>query len=452
MRPQHLKEEICLDYLTGELPATERVFLEKHLESCHECMVYFEQCRELLRGGLASIADDLEMTDDESRSTLPWSLDDGEKRLFQAIGAGVKDRAERESELTAASVLHPSAPKSWLYDRRFRAYAGVGLAIAASIVAAVGLANLLYRLGVKHGFEQSRVTVVAAKSVAATPAAPSVTQVKDDAVLLGQLHNLDVEREAVRAGLVERDAQIARLKVQIEEQRKQSEATEGSFRLAEQQAEQRALEASAQRDDVARTLETQQAVFSNTKKKLETLEQAGTNDGLRIASLENRIQQVTQLLKDKDATIDEQQKFLAEDRDIRELMGARDLYFSETYDVGVDGKRTKPSTRVFLTKGRKSLVFYGYDLDKQPGLKNASTFQAWGMRGPDRNSALNLGAMKVEYIDNTSNRRWVLQFDDPKVLEQINAVFITVEPKGESRVPQGKPMLVTYLKEAPNHP
>jgi len=38
------------------------------------------------------------------------------------------------------------------------------------------------------------------------------------------------------------------------------------------------------------------------------------------------------------------------------------------------------------------------------------------------------------------------------VLEQINAVFITVEPKGGSRVPQGKPMLTTYLREAPNHP
>jgi hypothetical protein len=261
-----------------------------------------------------------------------------------------------------------------------------------------------------------------------------------------------LERDAIQADLLERDAQIARLKGQIEEQRKQSEVTEASFHLAEQQAERQTQEISAQRDDLAHKLDEQQAVLSDTKKKIETLEQAGTNDGLRVASLENRIQQVTQLLKDKDATIDEQQRFLAKDRDIRELMGARDLYFSETYDVGVDGKRTKPSTRVFLTKGRKSLVFYGYELDKQPGLKNASTFQAWGMRGPDRNSALNLGAMKLEYIDNTTNRRWVLQFDDPKVLEQIDAVFITVEPKGESRVPQGKPMLVTYLKEAPNHP
>jgi hypothetical protein len=451
MSPQHLKEEICLDYLTGELRARERVFLEEHLESCQECRVYFEQCRELLRSGLASIADDLETTDDESPNTPPWSLDDGEKRLFEGIGTGVKDRDERVAEQTAAGPLHTNASKSWLYGRRFRAYAGVGLAIAASIVAAVGLANSLYRLGVKHGLEQSRKMTVSTKSVVVTPTIPSATQGKDDAVLLGQLHKLAVERDAIRAGLFERDAQIARLKAQIEEQRKQNEATEASFHLAEQQAEAQTLQISMQRDDLAQRLEAQQAVLSDTKKKLETLEQAGTNDGLRMASLENRIQQITQLVKDKDATIDEQQRLLASDRDIRELMGARDLYFSEAYDVGVDGKKKKPSTRVFLTKG-KSLVFYGYDLDKQPGLKNGSAFQAWGMLGPDRNTALNLGAMKLEYIDNTANRRWVLQFDDPNVLEQINAVFITAEPNGESRLPQGKPMLVTYLREAPNHP
>ena len=43
-----------------------------------------------------------------------------------------------------------------------------------------------------------------------------------------------------------------------------------------------------------------------------------------MTSLEDRIQEVALLIKDKDATIDEQQKMLASDRDIRDLMGARD--------------------------------------------------------------------------------------------------------------------------------
>jgi anti-sigma factor RsiW len=448
MTRQHLEEEIYLDYLTGELSAKERLFLEGHLDGCSECRLRFEQCRELLRGGLPSIAD--EMADDLSSNPLPWSLEEGEKRLYEAIEKEYRGD-ERSRDLVLVQPLQSKAPQAWLWSLRFSPRARVGLAIAASVVVAVGLADSLYRLGVKHGLEQSRATAALFNAVAANPAPTAVALAAGDAVLLGQLHKLALERDVIQASLLERDAQITRLKGQIEQQRKQSEATEASFHLADLQAKEQTQQISAERDDLARKLEDQQVALAATQKKFDALQQAGTNDTLRVASLENRIQQVTQLLKDKDATIDEQQRFLASDRDIRELMGARDLYISEAYDVGVDGKRKKGFTRVFLTKG-KSLIFYGYDLDQQPGIKNASTFQAWGMRGPDRNTALNLGVMKLQYVDNSANRRWVLQLDDPKLLEQINAVFITVEPKGESRVPQGTPRLVTYLKEVPNHP
>ena len=139
---------------------------------------------------------------------------------------------------------------------------------------------------------------------------------------------------------------------------------------------------------------------------------------------------------------------MAKDRDIRELMGARDLYVAEVYDVARTGETQKPYGRVFYTKG-KSLIFYAYDLDQEPGIKNARTFQAWGQHGPDRQQALNLG---IFYEDNASKKRWVLKFDDPKMLTQIDAVFVTVEPEGGSHKPSGKPLLFAYLKADPNHP
>jgi hypothetical protein len=129
-------------------------------------------------------------------------------------------------------------------------------------------------------------------------------------------------------------------------------------------------------------------------------------------------------------------------------MGARDLYIAEVYDVARDGQTQKAYGRVFYTKG-KSLIFYAYDLDQQPGLRNASTFQAWGSHGPDRQQATSLG---VFYQDNLAKKRWVLKFDDPKKLEQIDAVFVTVEPNGGSHKPSGKPLLFAYLKVDPNHP
>ena len=129
-------------------------------------------------------------------------------------------------------------------------------------------------------------------------------------------------------------------------------------------------------------------------------------------------------------------------------MGARDLYVAEVYDVERTGETKKPYGRVFYTKG-KSLIFYAYDLDQQAGVKNASTFQAWGRRGPDWQQALNLG---IFYVDNASKKRWVLRFDDPKALAQIDAVFVTVEPNGGSHKPSGKPLLFAYLHIDPNHP
>jgi hypothetical protein len=46
----------------------------------------------------------------------------------------------------------------------------------------------------------------------------------------------------------------------------------------------------------------------------------------------------------------------------------------------------------------------------------------------------------------------VLKSDDPKVLSDIDAVFVTIEPHGGSNHPSGKPLLFAYLRIEPNHP
>jgi hypothetical protein len=101
-------------------------------------------------------------------------------------------------------------------------------------------------------------------------------------------------------------------------------------------------------------------------------------------------------------------------------------------------RRTKPYGCVFYTKGKR-LVFYAYDLDAQPGVKNASTFQAWGRRGPDKQQVLNLG---IFYEDNISKKRWVLKANDPKTLDDRRAKRREPSPKRETtalRIPALKP-------------
>ncbi len=170
-------------------------------------------------------------------------------------------------------------------------------------------------------------------------------------------------------------------------------------------------------------------------------------DAARAQASEAKVTELTRLLHDREAALDQKGELLAHDRDIRELMGARDLYVAEVYNVVRNGTQ-KPYGRVFYTKG-KSLIFYAYDLDQENGVKNATTFQAWGRRGPDRGQALNLG---VFYEDSVSKKRWIVKCDDPKTLAQIDGVFVTIEPNGGSSKPSGKSLLFAYLRVDPNHP
>src|SRR5258708_20693898 len=96
-------------------------------------------------------------------------------------------------------------------------------------------------------------------------------------------------------------------------------------------------------------------------------------DQLHAEKLEAQIRDLNVQLKQSQQTVDKQEDLLADDRDIRDLMGARDLYIAEVYDVARDGATQKAYGRIFYTKG-KSLIFYAYDLDQQPGARNPTTF------------------------------------------------------------------------------
>jgi anti-sigma-K factor RskA len=58
----------------------------------------------------------------------------------------------------------------------------------------------------------------------------------------------------------------------------------------------------------------------------------------------------------------------------------------------------------------------------------------------------------IFYEDNAAKKRWVLKSNDRKALNDIDVVFMTVEPRGGSPRPTGSPVLIAYLKQNANHP
>jgi hypothetical protein len=165
------------------------------------------------------------------------------------------------------------------------------------------------------------------------------------------------------------------------------------------------------------------------------------------ASLESKIKELSVLNQDQERKLRNDEQLLSSDRDIRELMGARNLYIADVFDVDSRSLTRKPFGRVFYTHG-KSLIVYAFDLENQGRLKPAGAFQAWGQRD-GRGKPLNLG---IFYMDSESNRRWVLRVDDSSQLASIDSMFVTVEPHGGSAKPTGKPFLYALLRKEANHP
>jgi hypothetical protein len=309
----------------------------------------------------------------------------------------------------------------------------------AGILLFVGLSFYAYRLGVHRGTESTKLVQLP----------PPVAEVQP--TLEAQLSDAGHERQIASAQVEERDRIITDLRKQLAQQiesvnglKVEKDKLEDALRAGDAGRQDLAQ----QRTDLAQKLDVAVLNSQTLQQKLDSLSQQSTQDDARTKALDAKMSDLTRLLRDRETALNEKDELLAHDRDIRELMGARDLYIAEVHDVARNGQTQKTYGRVFYTKG-KSLIFYAFDLGEANDQKLANAFQAWGRRGPDREQALNLG---IFYQDNASKNRWVLKCEDPKTLAQIDAVFVTMEPRGGSHKPSGKSLLFAYLKLEPNHP
>jgi DNA repair exonuclease SbcCD ATPase subunit len=427
--------ELCAVSTSGQLTEEEQNRLQEHLAVC-------PACREALREYESVVDDAIPAIGAEHTNRIDpgpgFSQSRAEKAFFDRLAQeeGRQRRAEKKNGVPSAfrRVL-PLAPEStWRH---------VWMLFAAGILLFVTLCLSAYWVGVRHGTD-------VAKSAPAAPAAQVAAPMEGAASLEEQLSDAAHERELARAQLAQRDNGLAALHRQLQQQSVEIASlkeTQDKLQATVQNDQAGKQDLVQQRTELGQKLEQAQAQSQALQQQVNSLTQQSTSENTQAKALGAKVEDLTRLLEDREKALNQQDELLAHDRDIREVMGARNLYIAEVYDTDEKGAARKPYGRLFYTK-EKSLIFYAYDLDQQHS-KVDKTFQAWGRRGPDFKQAVSLGIL---YEDSSSKKRWVLKSEDPKTLAQIDAVFVTVEPHGGSDKPSGKPLLFAYLRVNPNHP
>lgn len=442
---------LCALATTGSLTEQEWAELQSHLAGCARCRAELQEYREIARTGMALLMpgeaaeSDLQIHAQRSKETQ-WTPQLAKRELFARIARGEFSPQRRLTPPVARlehwghRLISPLPRLNWRY--------------AGTLAAAAVVIVLAYRT-------ESRSVVRPAPTEQRTPP-PNVTVPSMQA----EIDHLKQLRDGLEHELAARDSELPRIAGQAQgnaaavkelkralaendrtlaQQKAAAEEAQANHETAMSEAASRAA---ADSDALTSKLQEAQRALLASEKQLDEMREARSSELLRSASLQKRIDDLTARLGESDRSTEEMRQFLAADRDIRELMGARDLYIADVFDVAQSGSLQPPFGRIFYTRG-KSLIFYAFDLDQQARVHTAATFQAWGRRGISDKLPLNLG---IFYLDNANGKRWVLRFDDPRVLAQIDAVFVTVEPRPGNQKPSGKQLLFASLRTAPNHP
>ncbi len=422
--------ELCAASISEQLSPEEDKRVNAHLAVCGDCRTRLGQYKAIEQFGLPMLAPE-DLKDEELVVVSPAQ----QQRTLS--------RVLNECAVQAApfAVADRSFAAGWgVLGKQTRAFkpALVGvLRYAAGVLIAATLFIIGYRVAAERAAKSELALRATSEEVLASAQKQAASSLVERGELSRKLEERNADEAKLAAKIHQQELEIQGLtsaKQKLEERNAQSETEKGKL--------------NADRDALLAEFSGAEQDVTRLKGQLDSLHKERERESTQVAALDARVAQLARVLNERDETISRDTELLSSDRDIRELMGARELYITEVHDVARNGKTQKPFARVFYTKG-KSLIFYAYDLDQQPGIKTASTFQAWGVRDGDQKRPLSLG---IFYSDSDAKKRWVLRFDNPKTVEELNAVFVTVEPNGGSPSPSGKQLLFAYLRVRPNHP
>jgi hypothetical protein len=419
------------------LTGSERMELKRHLELCTACRAISSEYALLGSQGMTFLAAD----GGHIAESEAW---DGRAARIELFSRIQEPEAADDIRVNVLTGIPKQPPHHVSFLQSYNARAR--WAALACLLVAVGAGAYHFGSYRQFGREQHSTATLA-------PVAPPVRSTPLNGLTSGKKMTEDV--------LAVDTEQISRLQKQISSDQHDLAGLRATLRAVESRSselstanstdEAQLRRLSEERDKLAAQVHDAEKAYQLLQAEFTSLRAEHDHALLHTAALESKIEELSTNTRDQDRRLKDDEQYLTSDRDIRELMGARKLYIADVFDVDSGSRTRKPFGRVFYTQN-KSLIFYAFDLDHQPGVKNASAFQVWGQRDTELNAKsrpMNLGIL---YMDSESSRRWVLRWDDPKQLAEIDAVFVTVEPQGGSEKPTGKPFLYALLRKEANHP
>jgi hypothetical protein len=414
---------------TGSLTAGEWAELRIHLNDCEECRISFQQYLVLSKEGMLHLATHY----NHPAENEVWD-DSGvrEKLLGRIRGNEDSISSELIAKRPAAKMrLDSTLPQP--LKRKIM----IGIAIAACLVVAIALGTFRNGNRMNDGLKQVQRPVES----------PLQKETDEKKIPDGLPNPPETGFSQLQKESLEKEQELGKMRLALRtlQERADRLADEGNAK------DKQLLEVSRERDALNSQLRSTEQSYQNVQAELSTAHGQSNKAFQEIESLETQIEELNAANRDQERKLTDEEQYLASDRDIRELMGARNLYIADVFDVDGASRTRKLFGRVFYTKG-KSLVFYAFDLDSDPGLNNASTLQAWGQKDTSRGDQGKPMGLGILYKDSEANRRWVMRCDDPIRLAEIDAVFVTIEPRGGSPKPTGKPFLYALLRREANHP
>ncbi|MDX6458358.1 MAG: hypothetical protein QOE55_2055 [Acidobacteriaceae bacterium] len=417
--------ELAAAMTCGVLTAQESAELEYHLHACEPCLSVFREYQILASDGFALLARSYEHNETSGK----WNEGAARRRLLST--------AEDLRNLRPSTTVRPA-------DRRVMGPPNSTGALAASLLLAVGIGA--WQLGNWYR-DKATLSGVSLHLRPAQVISAESTVVSPIAVQSDDLARLQAESAAERLAFEQLQSRFQ----DLQDERAAARADIKELTQTKIDSESRLNQVSMQRDQSLEQLRKAHQAYDLIAAELAGLRAEREKVKLQLANVETRIGELTALNQEQERRLRDNEQYLSSDRDIRDLMSARNLYIADVFDVDGHSHTRKPFGRVFFTRG-KSLLFYAFDLDQQSHFKSASTFQVWGERETVQNETAHPIDLGILYLDSEANRRWSLHFDNPQTLSEIDAVFVTVEPNGGSLKPTGRPFLFATLQKQANHP